>query len=310
MYEKQKILFMRTTSKFTLTKENYSMNYQIKQLSIYAEQILPHLVAGTIHSVYRRTVNLTDGKQILSLQTDGSPLSPVSLICGLSADSMNTLNIKAGDKVLFDRETITLQGRSRLYRFTYTDAVRLDLKITRPLTAQTCSALASNIRTALSVTETNGFSLLFRENPSTDDLSLILSAARNFILHCNEFLLTKDFQKAAAELSRLLGLGIGLTPSGDDFLCGVLAGLVFTGSSEHPFTHFLKKEITGRLSDTIDISAAFLSCALEDQYSLPVNNLCRLPAPGAILTDFEAIGHSSGIDTLCGILWCLEHIAD
>ena len=82
MYEKQKILFMRTTSKFTLTKENYSMNYQIKQLSIYAEQILPHLVAGTIHSVYRRTVNLTDGKQILSLQTDGSPLSPVSLICG------------------------------------------------------------------------------------------------------------------------------------------------------------------------------------------------------------------------------------
>ena len=49
------------------------MNYQIKQLSIYAEQILPHLVAGTIHSVYRRTVNLTDGKQILSLQTDGSP---------------------------------------------------------------------------------------------------------------------------------------------------------------------------------------------------------------------------------------------
>ncbi len=159
------------------------MNYQIKQLSIYAEQILPHLVAGTIHSVYRRTVNLTDGKQILSLQTDGSPLSPVSLICGLSADSMNTLNIKAGDKVLFDRETITLQGRSRLYRFTYTDAVRLDLKITRPLTAQTRSALASNIRTALSVTETNGFSLLFRENPSTDDLSLILSAARNFILH-------------------------------------------------------------------------------------------------------------------------------
>ena len=73
------------------------MNYQIKQLSNYAEQILLHLSAGTIHSVYRRTVNLTDGRQILSLQTEGSPLSPVSLICSLSADSMNALDIKAGD---------------------------------------------------------------------------------------------------------------------------------------------------------------------------------------------------------------------
>ena len=274
------------------------MNYQIKQLSNYAEQILLHLSAGTIHSVYRRTVNLTDGRQILSLQTEGSPLSPVSLICSLSADS------------IFDREAVTLQGRSRLYRFTYTDAVRLDLKITKPLTNQARLTLASNIRAALSVTGTNGFSLLFREKQATDDLSLILSAARNFILHANELLLKKDFQKAAAELSRLLGLGIGLTPSGDDFLCGVLAGLVYAGGTEHPFTHFLKKEIAGRLSDTIDISAVFLSCALADQYSLPVNTLYQIPAPGAILTDFEAVGHSSGIDTLCGILWCLEHIAD
>lgn len=301
---------MWTKPKFTLTKENHSMNYQIKQLSNYAEQILLHLSAGTIHSVYRRTVNLTDGRQILSLQTEGSPLSPVSLICSLSADSMNALDIKAGDKVLFDREAVTLQGRSRLYRFTYTDAVRLDLKITKPLTNQARLTLASNIRAALSVTGTNGFSLLFREKQATDDLSLILSAARNFILHANELLLKKDFQKAAAELSRLLGLGIGLTPSGDDFLCGVLAGLVYAGGTEHPFTHFLKKEIAGRLSDTIDISAVFLSCALADQYSLPVNTLYQIPAPGAILTDFEAVGHSSGIDTLCGILWCLEHIAD
>lgn len=287
------------------------MNYQIKQSSNYAKQILCRLSTGTIHSIYRRTVNLTDGKKILSLQADGSPLSPISLICDLSAEAMNTLDIKAGNRVFFDRETITLQGNSKPCCFTYIDAGFLNLKISEPLTVQARLTLSSNIRTALSAAETNGFALLFKDKKDTDDnTSLILTAAGNFILHCNEFLLKKNYQRAAAELSRLLGLGIGLTPSGDDFLCGVLAGLTFTGNAGHPFTLFLKKEIAGRLSDTIDISAAFLSCALEDQYSLPVNNLYRIPAPDAILTDFEAIGHSSGTDTLCGILWCLKHITN
>lgn len=287
------------------------MNYQIKYLSNYAKQILCHLSVGTIHSIYRRTVNLTDGKRILSLQTDGSAISPISLICDLSADTMNTLDIKAGGKVFFEKESITLQGSSQLYLLTYTDAVCLDLKLREPLTAQACHTLSSNIRTALSATGTDGFALLFNESQDIDNnLSLILSAARNYILRCSEFLLKKNYRKAAEELSRLLGLGIGLTPSGDDFLCGVLAGLVFTGNTKHPFAYYLKEEISRRLSDTIDISAAFLSCALEDQYSLPVNTLCRIPSPGTILTYFEAIGHSSGIDTLCGILWCLEHTAN
>lgn len=287
------------------------MNYQIKQSSNYAKQILCRLSTGTIHSIYRRTVNLTDGKEILSLQADGSPLSPVSLICNLSAEDMSKLDIKAGGRVLFDRETITLQGNSNPCCFTYTDAGFLNLKITEPLTIQARLTLVSNIRTALSVAETNGFTLLFKDKTDTgDNMSLILTAAGNFILCCNELLLKKDYQNAATELSRLLGLGIGLTPSGDDFLCGVLAGLAFTGNAGHPFTHFLKKEIAGRLSDTIDISAAFLSCALEDQYSLPVNTLGQVPDSDTILTDFKAIGHSSGTDTLCGILWCLEHITN
>lgn len=311
MYEKHKNLVYIDKFKKIFAKENFSMNYQINQSSNYAKQILRRLSGGTIHSIYRRTVNLTDGKRILSLQADGSPLSPVSLICNLSAEAMNTLDIKAGGRVLFGRETITLQGSSNPCSFTYTDAEFLNLKITEPLTDKARLSLSSNIRTALSAAETNGFSLLFKEKTDTDDdISLILTAAGNFILHCNGLLLKKDYQRAAAELSRLLGLGIGLTPSGDDFLCGVLAGLIFTGNTGHPFAHFLKKEIAGRLSDTIDISAAFLSCALEDQYSLPVNKLCKIPAPDAILTDFKAIGHSSGTDTLCGILWCLEHVTD
>ena len=84
------------------------------------------------------------------------------------------------------------------------------------------------------------------------------------------------------------------------------SGLFLSGKNTHPLTGFLKTEIREHLTDTIDISAAFLSCALEEQFSLPVNRLCTLPSPEEIRTQFQAIGHSSGMDTLCGILFSLS----
>ena len=94
------------------------------------------------------------------------------------------------------------------------------------------------------------------------------------------------------------------------------------------FAKSLHKTIAEHLNDTVDVSAAFLHCALKGQFSLAVNHLlvntgCESPqdtsyvkcnpqiTPGianipAITENFLAIGHSSGTDTLCGILYALE----
>lgn len=285
------------------------MNYQIKQLSSYAEQTLLHLTAGTVHSVYRHTVNLTDGRHILAMQADGSPLSPISLILELSGDDMDSLSVKAGDIVSFDRDGFWIQGAKSPCHFTCANARRHDLKLSAPIDSKSRRVLASGIRDAVSAARTKGFSLLFGQDKiSEPDLSPMLLAARDQILLSNELCRQRNFEEAALHLSRLIGLGIGLTPSGDDFLCGVMAGLHFSGKLKHPFALRLQAEIGRRLSDTIDISAAFLSCALDHQYSLPVKLLYGLPSSLEILTAFEQIGHSSGIDTLCGILWSLTHI--
>ena len=289
------------------------MEYQIRQLSLYAEDILKNLTSGTVHSVYRRTINLTDGKQILALQAEGSPLSPISLILDLSAKDMEALSVKAGDKAIFADGGIHLPcpaaSHRPAYHFTSLDAKRYGLTLTGSLDPASLSALARHIRTALSLAGTGGFAVLFQdEKQDTESLSLILLAAQNHILHSRELYLHGNYQDAALTLSQLLGLGTGLTPSGDDFLCGVLAGSILTGKDQHPFTGYLKSEIARRLSDTIDISAAFLSCALEGEFSLQVKSLLKLPAPEELLASFQEIGHSSGTDTLCGILWSLEHI--
>lgn len=304
------------------------MEYQIKQLSYYAENILESLTVGAVHSVYRRTINLTDGTQILSLQTDHSPLSPISLISGLTAHDFERLSVKPGDTVRFQKDGFMIsktQGASCAYvSFTCTDSKRYDLKLSKKLDNPSRSTLVSNIQEALSATQTEGFASLFNRKANNlllrnnvtiqagaadaPALSLVLAAAKKYILDCNELIHYKKYQEAASKLIQLLGLGCGLTPSGDDFLCGVLAGFLFSGSTDHPFAKHLRDTAANRLSDTIDISAAFLSCALKEQFSLPVVSLYELPAPEDILTSFGAVGHSSGMDTLCGILWSLVHI--
>ena len=280
------------------------MKYQINKLPYFAENTLKRITRGSVHSVYRRTINLTDGKYILALQTAGSPLSPISLIGCLSPEEMEMLTVKTGDVVIFEENGLKILGNDFSVCFTCADAARYDLKLSKTLDAPLLPVLASNIRNALFLADAGGFSALFR-GADENDLSLVLLAARNYMQRASRLLLEKNYADAARELSRLVGLGIGLTPSGDDFLCGVLAGLLLAGNGSHPFTGFLKAEIERDLSDTIDISAAFLSCALEDQFSLPVLTLCELPDPKEILTQFQAIGHSSGMDTLCGILWSL-----
>ncbi|MFR6218675.1 MAG: DUF2877 domain-containing protein [Enterocloster bolteae] len=65
-------------------------------------------------------------------------------------------------------------------------------------------------------------------------------------------------------------------------------------------------EITSRRFDTNDISRAFLDCSVQHHFSLAVNSLTDLPSADRILNVFSAIGHSSGIDTLCGVAYGLS----
>lgn len=290
------------------------MTIFIREMSNYADSLLKlkSVCLGTVHSVYRKTINLTLNDTLLALQTAGSPLSPLSLITELSADGMEALAIKKDDIVKLSEEGLQIYSASGRLLLSYGGALRYDLKL--PVLFPSLSdrnshklknRLTQNIEAALSYTDTGGFASLFNSRPE-DNLSLMFAAAKKYMTECTELYQRQRFGEAAAILSRLLGLGIGLTPSGDDFLCGALAGLCLSGKEEHLFGKRLRAEIAARLSDTVDISAAFLSCALKGQYSLALNRLVQFPDPREIADIFSQIGHSSGTDTLCGLLYVLK----
>ena len=100
----------------------------------------------------------------------------------------------------------------------------------------------------------------------------------------------------------LIGLGPGLTPSGDDFLIGALAALdALVQTKTH--TTLGRAIVAAALARTSPLSASFLRAAAaghvgENLYAM-IAALIGGDADAAIAAA-ERIGHTSGWDTLAG----------
>ena len=109
----------------------------------------------------------------------------------------------------------------------------------------------------------------------------------------------------------LIGLGPGLTPSGDDFIGGILIALHVLGHTV-PARLLAKTALAAAAPGTTAISAAHLAAAGEGQGSAALHALLNDVLCGRHM-DLETrlaavgrIGHTSGWDTLAGSLAVLD----
>ncbi len=262
----------------------------------YVMDILNSNSPVKIHSVYENTVNLIVNNQILALQTHNTVISPISLIT-----DANSFNINLNSKIYINNSCIFIDN----FCFDYSKTEIIDSKMHKNTFNISCDMLIQAIYKA----DFSGFNAIFSSNTDIKENFLIITAAKTKIDTCTNELINKNYENAVNSLSSLIGLGIGLTPSGDDFLCGVLAGCIFDNLEKHSFVKLLKKQIQNNLQNTNDISRAFLSCSLNDNFSTPVLNLPYFKSPDEVYDNFKKIGHSSGIDTLCGIYYSLNTIS-
>jgi hypothetical protein len=120
-------------------------------------------------------------------------------------------------------------------------------------------------------------------------------------------------------LAGLIGLGEGLTPSGDDVVTGILAGLDLlqdadpaAGTARGRLVEALTPDVLGR---TPLLSSQMLRAAVQGLYAEPVLELLDAlhapSAPHASLAEASnrllAMGHRSGRDTLRGLTAVLLH---
>jgi Protein of unknown function (DUF2877) len=134
---------------------------------------------------------------------------------------------------------------------------------------------------------------------------LVLVSARKGLDALERALATGEAAHADAAASALLGLGHGLTPSGDDVLAGALVAMHATGRTAVAAT--LTTAVRGQMRQlTSPLSAAFLEAACCGEPSAAVYQAITAAlagaAPNDVIAPLSVVGHASGFDLLTGIL--------
>lgn len=113
-------------------------------------------------------------------------------------------------------------------------------------------------------------------------------------------------------VSDLIGLGSGLTPSGDDLLVGYMAGLCSRSGeniARNNFITYLGTTLISLSEKTTDIGRTYLYHSAHGQFSRHLANLAEAICKGmgthrlyAIAESAMQMGHTSGMDTVTGLL--------
>ncbi len=116
----------------------------------------------------------------------------------------------------------------------------------------------------------------------------------------------------SSAIKSMIGLGSGLTPSGDDLLVGYMAGLwcaVSDNKERWQFISELGEAVIHHSQQTNDISCTYLYHAAHGQVSSRLENLAEVICNGKdseqLIKIAEAAmqsGHTSGMDSVTGLL--------
>ncbi|SDK94067.1 DUF2877 domain-containing protein [Natronincola ferrireducens] len=118
--------------------------------------------------------------------------------------------------------------------------------------------------------------------------------------------------ESALQATKLIGLGPGLTPSGDDFLVGLLSTLLFAKERKDilgKLTEELKVHVKENAHKTTFLSKELLQFACNEEFSEIFHDFyetLREKDENKIIDatiKFMELGHSSGTDTLGGIVF-------
>jgi hypothetical protein len=289
---------------------------ELKALSVgYA--VPQHDFRVTVHSVFPAAINLKSGNRgrLISLVRSDCADLPQGMRLDTPAGFSFDLGLQPGENLFCQNSSLQDENKRLSINFRQakywkcklpdlgTDGINQNF-----ITAWNSVWQALNERQRLCGAEICAEELFYTDTPKqkvvTKSMGVLVrelvEAARNLNTHVEKI------------IARLIGLGQGLTPSGDDFLIGFLAGLCSTRGKTRERLKFLSelgKEVRHLSCYTNDISSTFLFYATQGQVSSKLANLLDAIAGGEGTAHFwqtveEAmrVGHSSGMDTVTGLL--------
>ncbi len=266
-----------------------------------------HHFDAEVHSTFNHAVNLRSvkNKRLITLVVAEEADLPQSIRLS-TPPGFAFENWERGDSILC-RDGMLWYGAKQ---------VRLDM---RKATRFTCDLPALGIRLAdpamLAAWQAVFWMLADRWSHETENLAGQTTAVADIQKNAMDLAdATRQNDRVASinAAAKLVGLGPGLTPAGDDFLVGFLAGLWSSTDRNQDHTGFLAGFARGvvRLSQrTNDISRTYLFHAAHGQVSSRLADLAgaigRGGSPERLRETAKAslqVGHISGVATTAGLL--------
>jgi hypothetical protein len=273
---------------------------QAKTISVVVKKELEAASqVGNVHSVFHRAANfLFDGRLVTICHEEcGIPPNGIQF---RTKSSFLQLGLKPGQRVNYHDTHVSVPEAS----------CRVDLssaELWSPFVARISSPV-DDVRRRHNLGEAwNALDKYEDQHPSNagfwcsneDLVACLLTAIR-----------MKNVQAARVEAAKLVGLGGGLTPAGDDFLLGLIAALwIDSDPIAKPLAMFVAKIASER---TTLLAETFHRYAVHHFYSSPLHMLLQNLLWGTARESALAvertlrIGATSGADTLRGVLLGLD----
>lgn len=258
--------------------------------------------SARIHSVFRSAINLATAGELVTIAPDEAGGLPNGILVAGAAD-FQAQGIRAGMRVEIDSASVCIPDVGLVIRLAHARAWSARMPAADGRRWPTRSAAVH--------------ALAHRDAQGTDaDAAtvglLAMPAARERLDEVSRAVVRADRRAAAAAARLLVGLGPGLTPSGDDALAGMEAALHALG---HPAAGFLAAALDDVTDRTTAVSATLLRHAARGEFAERLHRLLAAllgeddaALPGAI-ERAVAWGATSGMDGLVGVVAGLDAAA-
>jgi hypothetical protein len=265
-----------------------------------------------IQSVYRSVVNIATADGLLTVASlEGGGL-PNGILADLGPD-WRTIGLHPGMVVFASDASIQVPEAGLEIQFEraarWSPRFRSSAKAADAAAERWGRRSAAARSIAQARASVGGFGALLREDVSSHDAAGAPDLARPIVAGLAAALEAGDRSLAAEVAARLIGLGPGLTPSGDDVLVGIEAALHAVGRPPAGFLALAMGDVEGR---TTTLAATLLRHAGAGEFAERLHTVLAAllgaddEAIPAAIDRAVAWGATSGTDCLIGVLIGLD----
>lgn len=290
-------------------------------VSDYALARLGQGASGAVHSVFASSFNVELDGFLLHVGGDSAPLS--CLGASMSSRAMDQLlaAVERGDQARYRSGVLRIYSRACVSELSLSDAPARGMRVPcAPTFPDGADILLGRVVSGLDLACRCGL-------PWSDGICRPLADLARFSVCClgDQAAISDEAREASTRAMRgsvayLMGRGLGLTPSGDDVLCGYGVALRYLHGERAPestreYFDAVSRMLPGR---TTAVSEAYLTAMVDGYANEDVLALVAALAAGnerAAATAAAGVlnlGHTSGADILLGFsaaFGCLWQVA-